>query len=328
MTGGCGILVVSYNTRELTLACLGAVLGGGGVGGGGGGGGGRVVVVDNASGDGSAEGVAAGFPHVELVRLDRNVGFARANNLAAGRAGDCEFLLLLNPDTVVRPGAIGRLVAFAEAHPEASIFGGRTVFADGRLNPASCWRRPTVWSVFCIASGLTAVFGRWGLFSSESYGRWRRDSVRQVDIVSGCFFLIRRRVWDELGGFDPAFFMYGEEADLCLRARKLGHTCLICPEAEIVHYGGASERVRADKMVRLFRAKAMLFERHWSPAAAKAGVALLDLWAASRVAAFGVLRAFRPRWRESYRQWRYVWRQRAAWHETPQPAAAEAPAAT
>lgn len=320
--GGHAILIVSFNTRELTLACLASVSAEGPVGAGA-----DVVVVDNASTDGSAEAIAAAFPQVELVRLDQNVGFARANNLAAGRAGDCEFLLLLNPDTVVRPGAIGRLVAFAEAHPEASIFGGRTVFADGSLNAGSCWRRPTMWSAFCIASGLTSLFGRWGLFSPESYGRWKRDTVREVDIVSGCFFLIRRRVWDELGGFDTAFFMYGEDADLCLRARKLGHKCLVCPDAEIVHHGGASERVRANKMVRLFRAKAMLFERHWSPAAAKVGVALLDLWAASRVAALGVLRAFRPRLRESYRQWREICRQRAAWHETPQPAAVEAASA-
>lgn len=314
----CSILVISFNTSALTLACLESLyrettpgLAG------------DVIVVDNASTDGSAEAIAGRFPQVELIRLDRNVGFAKANNLAAERARG-EYLLLLNPDTVVQDRAIERLVAFADAHAEAAIFGGRTLFGDGTLNPASCWRRPTLWSAFCIASGLTSIFGRWGLFSPESYGRWKRDTMREVDIVSGCFFLIRRRAWDELGGFAPEFFMYGEEADLCLRARKLGHRCLICPDATIVHYGGASERVRSDKMVKLFTAKSMLFERHWSPSAARWGVAMLDMWAFSRMFVTGALKLLTGRWIESHEQWRNVWRRREAWHGKPAMSSPEA----
>jgi len=322
MKANCNILIISYTTRDLTLACLRSIeracdAASGGLGY-------EIIVVDNSSVDGSADAIAAEFPRVDLLRLDRNIGFGRANNLAAQRAGDCEFLLLLNPDTVVQKGAIDRLVAFAQANPESSIFGGRTVFADGSLNPASCWRRPTLWSVFCIASGLTSVFGRWGLFASEAYGRWKRDTVREVDIVSGCFFLIRKRVWDELGGFDPAFFMYGEEADLCLRAQKFGHKCMICPAAQIIHYGGASERVRADKMVRLFQAKAMLFERHWSRSAAAIGVRLLDLWALSRFVAFRFLSLVQARFSESCETWRSIWSRRREWRPSavPHPAVA------
>ena len=297
------VLVISFNTRELTLACLRSLvdqtkrttL--------------EVIVVDNASDDGSAAAIAEQFPGIRLVRLQANVGFAAANNLAA-RDARGEFLLLLNPDTVVLQGAVDKLVEFARSRTEAQIVGGRTVFADGRLNAGSCWRRPTPWSVACIGLGLTSIFPNSWIFARESYGAWQRDSVREVDIVSGCFLLIRRAVWEELGGFDPAFFMYGEDADLCLRARKLGYRCLITPDAQIVHYGGASEKVRADKMVRLFAAKVQLFHRHWRPALVPVGISMLTLWPLTRVMLLAVLRQILPGRDQSFRVWRDVWRRR------------------
>lgn len=304
------IIIVSYNTRELTLECLRSVYAQT-----------RetpfeLLVVDNASTDGSAAAIAAEFPQARLWPLDQNLGFAAANNFAARNASG-EWLLLLNPDTVVLDRAIDRLVASAQSatrsHPRAGIFGGRTLFADGSLNPTSCWARPTLWSTFCIAVGLTSLFRRSSLFNPEAMPAWPRDSVREVDIVTGCFFLLRRSLWDRLGGFDPAFFMYGEEADLCLRARREGVTGLICPAATIVHHGGASEPVRADKLVRLFRAKAQLFRRHWSPAIAGVLVALLRLWAGSRALAFAAASLFRHRYEAARSTWREVSRRRGEW---------------
>ena len=299
------VLVVSYNTRELTLACLQSLLD-------------QtktaaldVIVVDNASEDGSAAAVAEAFPEVRLLRLQTNVGFAAANNVAAREARG-EFLLLLNPDTVVLGGAVDKLLAFASGRPEAQIFGGRTVFPDGQLNAGSCWRRPTPWSVACIGLGLTSLFPNSRVFAPESYGPWQRDSVKEVDIVSGCFLLIRRAAWEELDGFDPRFFMYGEDADLCLRAKKLGYHCLITPDAEIVHYGGASEKVRADKMVRLLTAKAQLFRQHWRPWQVALGIKLLGLWAFTRMAAWRAITLVRrgAARRESHDTWREIWRRR------------------
>lgn len=304
------IIVVSYNTRGMTLACLQSVYAQT-----------RetpfeLLVIDNASADGSAEAIADAFPQARLWPLNENLGFAAGNNFAAQHANG-DWLLLLNPDTVVLDGAIDRLVAFAEraqaTHPQAGIFGGRTLFADGSLNPTSCWAAPSLWSTFCIASGLTSVFRGLSLFNPEAMPDWRRDTVREVDIVTGCFFLLRRSLWERLGGFDPSFFMYGEEADLCLRARKLGVRGLICPEATIIHYGGASESVRATKMVRLFRAKAQLFRRHWPPAAARVGIRLLDCWAWTRKLAFAAGRAMRPRYAAPYACWSDVLRERAQW---------------
>jgi N-acetylglucosaminyl-diphospho-decaprenol L-rhamnosyltransferase len=211
-------------------------------------------------------------------------------------------------------GALQKLVAFVRTHPEAGIVGGRTLHADRSLNPTSCWARPTVWSAFCQGSALSALFPRIRWFNPEVMPGWRRDTVQEVDIVTGCFLLIRRELWEELGGFDPAFFMYGEDADLCLRAKNLGHKCLICPEATIIHYGGASEKVRADKMVRLFRAKAQLFAKHWSRKQAKLGVRTLDLWALTRMMAYGLATGVGSKKDESYATWRSVWRRRNEWH--------------
>jgi hypothetical protein len=139
------VLVVSYNTRAMTLDCLRSLAAETRVPH-------EVIVVDNASTDGSAGAIAAEFPGVRLMAETVNHGFAGANNLAAARArGD--YLLLLNPDTVVLDGAVDRLLAFARRRPEAGIWGGRTLYGDGRLNPASCWRRMTPWNLFCRASG-------------------------------------------------------------------------------------------------------------------------------------------------------------------------------
>jgi len=271
------VQIVSYNTRALTLACLGTLaaatrtpI--------------RTVVWDNASEDGSADAVAAAFPQVTLVRSPDNIGFAGANN-AIAETVDTEWLLLLNSDTEVHDGAIDRLLEFARAHPAHGIYGGRTLFADGRLNPTSCFDRLTPWSAFCHATGLVAAFPGHRLFDTENIGGWARDSVREVDIVCGCFFLIRTALWRELGGFDPRFFMYGEEVDLCHRARAAGWRPVVTPAATIMHLGGASRSSRAAKRIQNARARASFVELHWPRAWRPWGRAMLWLWAANRYAA-------------------------------------------
>lgn len=301
------IIVVSYNTREMTLACLRSVFEQTAAGTF------EVIVVDNVSSDGSADAIAAEFPQVKLIRSESNLGFAGGNNLAAKDAvGD--YVLLLNPDTLVLDRAIERLIAFADEHPSAGIWGGRTLFADGTLNPASCWGRQSLWSVFCFASGLSSMFRNVPFFDPEGYGGWPRDTVRQVDIVSGCFLLTRRTTWDQLGGFDPAFFMYGEEADLCLRARRIGCRPVVTPVATIIHYGGASEKVRADKMVRLLGAKVRLIRRHWSSWRASIGVPMFALWPLTRAVVWTCVSWLPKRGApEAAASWRSVWKRRREW---------------
>ena len=302
------ILVVSYNTRRETLACLRSVFAAtlacpr------------EVIVVDNASSDGSCEAIDDEFPDAQLIGLRRNVGFARANNIAAKRANG-DMLLLLNPDTVVTGEAVESLLRFAARHRDAGIWGGRTVFPDGTLNPSSCWRFMSLPSVLSQAVGLSALFRTSGVFNREAYGGWARDSMREVDIVTGCFLLIRRQTWEDLGGFDERFFMYAEEADLCYRARARGCRPMFTPEASIVHIGGASETVFAPKCIRLFSAKATFMNKHWPGWRSKLGVAILKLHVLSRHAghfALGRL-AGSPRHGDRAREWRNVWRARTQW---------------
>lgn len=250
------IIVVSYNTKEATLACLRSVI--------------EqtrtvsyeIIAIDNASTDQSAEAIRSEFPNVALIASRENLGFAQANNVAARQARG-KRILLLNPDTLVQNGAIDALMNFANQNPRAGIWGGRTTFLDGKANP-SCLGDITLWSILCRACGLTYVFPRSAFFNPESIHMWDRlDRERDVDIVVGCFLLIDKSLWDTLGGFNPDFFMYGEEVDLCLRARKLGARPRMTPRATIIHFGGASEPSSEDKTVKILKGRITVMRVHW-----------------------------------------------------------------
>ncbi len=267
------IVVVSYRTKDLTLTALRTVFEQTEPGTF------ELLVVDNASDDGSADAIEEEFgERLTLIRSEENLGFARANNLAAELARG-EYLLLLNPDTEVLDRAIDRLLEFARTRPRAGIWGGRTLFADRTLNPASCWQRITPWSTVCMATGLRAVFKGSELFNPEGIGAWPRDSVREVDIVVGCFLLTRLETWRELGGFDLRYWMYGEEADLCLRARALGCRPAITPEATIVHLVGASSPDDTRKEALITKARVTLVRTHWPAWQVPFGLSMFWTWA-------------------------------------------------
>jgi GT2 family glycosyltransferase len=301
------IIVVTHNTRELTIGCIRSIL--------------EqtisiqyeLIVFDNASTDGSSEAIRERFPMIKLITSVENVGFGRANNIAANGARGRR-LLLINSDTVVVDHAIDRLNAFASTTPDCRIWGGRTTFADGSLNPASCWKDATLWSVFCWAVGLN-LFKRSTLFNPEAYPGWKRDSVRPVDIVSGCFFLIDRDLWLKLGGFDLVFFMYAEEADLCLRARRLGARPRITPTATIIHYGGASYPRKSEARIQMLAGRVTLMDRNWSFVSRTIGRGLywmmpLIRWLTYSMAAT-VLR--KADYRTHAKGWYKVWESRWRW---------------
>ncbi len=297
------ILVVSYNTKEETLACLASVydqtnevsF--------------ELIVIDNASTDGSAEAIEQSFPNLTLIKSSENLGFAGANNLAAKRATG-EYILLLNPDTLILDHAIDRIVAFARSQDGLGVYGGRTLFADMSLNENSCHGAPTPWSLFCMGIGVSSIFRNSMFFNPEGLGAWQRDSVREVDCISGCFLLIPRSLWIELAGFDLDYFMYGEDTDLCLRAREQGARCIVFPDAQLIHYGGRSEKVRADKMVRLFRAKHQLFQKHWNPRTVGFGSMMLASWAFSRYLALRTLGIASESYRLRAAEWYSVFSRR------------------
>lgn len=301
------ILLVNWNTREMTLECLRSIY--------------RetlttpfeVIIVDNASADGSAEAIAREFPQVRLLAETVNHGFGRATNIQAEVALG-EKLLLLNTDTVVLDRAIDHLMAFSHHNPAAKIWGGRTLFGDRTLNPTSCWGRLTPWNQFSQAAGLSALFPNSPLFNPRSYPGWKRDSEREVDIVTGCLLMIERDFWRTLGGFDSRFFMYGEETDLCLRARRIGARPMICPAATIVHYGGGSTSPGADKIVRISAAHISLMDKHFSRLGRWIGHLSIAGGVALRAAAFTVGALIAPgRCAAKGKTWRNAWQRRAEW---------------
>jgi GT2 family glycosyltransferase len=302
------ILIVSYNTAALTLACLRSVF--------------EqttqtsfeVIVYDNCSSDDSASHIKAEFgERIQLIAATDNVGFAGGNNAAAKYATG-EYLLLLNPDTVVLDQAIDHLFTFSQLEPDARIWGGRTVFGDHTLNKSSCWSKQSLWSLTVQVLGANSIFRNSSFFNPEGLGGWDREGIRQVDIVSGCFFLISRDFWDTLNGFDKDFFMYGEEADLCLRARKLGAKPVVSSAATIIHYGGKSESSQPNKLVKLIKSKSLLIRNHFPAMQRSIGLTLLALWPLSRFVQnwlLGILGNRSAQQRASV--WRDVWRRRTEW---------------
>ena len=302
------IIVVNYRTRELTLNCLRSIL--------------RetkgvsyeILLVDNASDDGIIEAVSREIPSVRCIPLSSNVGFARANNIAAEQARG-RFVLLLNPDTLVLDGAVDKLLTFALEKPEARIWGGQSLRGDLSIDPTSCWRRVSLWEVICRTFGIATAFPNSRILNPEGYGGWDRLSPREVDIICGCFMLIDREMWDQLAGFDGIFFMYGEEADFCLRAAKAGARPAFTPQASIIHYGGASPQVEAQRLVRGLSARAELIQRHVSPTTRRVSLFINSMLPLVRAVGYGLAARLsnKPERLARAKTWRHVWSKRGAW---------------
>jgi len=238
------IVIVNWNVKDLLARCLESVstpVSGLSV---------CIVVVDNDSSDGSAEMLRHRFPHVKLIRNQKNVGFARANNLVLRCCQKAaKYYLLLNPDTVVSRDCLQRMIGFLEAHPEAGVVGCKLVKPDGTLDWA-CKRSfiyPSV--LFYRALGLDRRFP-----NSPRFGRYQLsfldpDQVHEVDSVAGAFLMIRQACMLDIGLLDESFFMYGEDLDWCYRARKAGWKVFYVPTANVVHHKGQSTRIRSHRMI-------------------------------------------------------------------------------
>lgn len=293
------VVIVSYNSGRWLPGCLESLIDGSIL---------EVIVVDNGSTDGSADIVADSWPDVRLVRNTANVGFAAAVNqgsvLAAGR-----YLLMVNPDGYVQPGAVDELMRFIESDGNHVIVGGRTITTTGDLDPRSCWAAPTLWGLFCSAIVLsTATRGHW-LFDPEAMGRYGRDEPRTVDIVSGCLLMIAIADWRRLGGFDERYFVYGEDADLCLRATALtGRRCAITPDAVMTHVGGASSATTADKHELVLRGRITVVRRHIRGRRGAVGARLIVIGVGVRAVLEGAGLGRDTNWSQ-------VWRRRRRWRD-------------
>jgi N-acetylglucosaminyl-diphospho-decaprenol L-rhamnosyltransferase len=257
------VVVVSYNTRALLERCLASLERSRGVTT-------RVVVVDNASKDGSAEMVRERFPGVELRAVDRNLGFAGANNVVL-REVTTPYVLLLNPDTEVLDDAPAALVRFLRAHPRAGVVGGRLVYGDGSFQH-SVFAFPSLLQVF-----LDVFPVNHRLTSSRLNGRYSRDAYAhpfQADHPLGACMCLRREAVQLM---DEGFFMYSEEVDLCRRIKAAGWEIWYTPDAKVIHHEGqATRQFRGEMLVQLHKSRYRFYAKHhgaWFGGGARAIVA-------------------------------------------------------
>lgn len=223
----------------------------------------EVVVVDNASGDGSVEYIRERFPSVSLIASSENLGFARANNLAI-RQSKGEYLLLLNPDTIVAENTFSDFIAFMESNPAAGGCGAYMLCSDGSFAPESRRGLPTPFVAFCKMSGLSSLFPK-----SRTFGRYymrylNENEVNGIEIMSGAFMFLRRDALEKAGLLDEDFFMYGEDIDLSYRILKSGYKNFFLP-SRILHYKGESTQKSSYRYVHTFyRAMQLFFKKHYS----------------------------------------------------------------
>ena len=217
---------------------------------------GEVFVVDNNSVDGSVEMVSEKFPHVTVIVNQENLGFARANNQAIRRAKG-EYILLLNPDTVVEDNTFSKVISFMDAHPDAGGLGVKMVDGKGNFLPESKRGLPTPIVAFYKIFGLSALFPKSKKIGKYHLGFLDKDKTHEVDVLSGAFMMIKKETLNETGLLDEDFFMYGEDIDLSYRITQAGYKNYYFPETIIIHYKGESTKKGSLNYVLLFY-KAML----------------------------------------------------------------------
>lgn len=224
----------------------------------------ELIVFDNASSDGSADWVRDHYPQVEVIASDQNLGFSAGNNEAIRRATG-EWILLLNPDTVVPEDTFVRALAHAEAHPRLGALGVPMFDGAGAWLPESKRGMPTPWASFCRLSGLWRWFPKSERFNRYYFGHVGPDETAPVEVLSGAFMWMRRRALEEVGLLDEAFFMYGEDIDLSIRILQGGwenHHLSTCP---IVHFKGESTKKGSLSYVRVFHDAMRIFsEKHFA----------------------------------------------------------------
>jgi hypothetical protein len=256
------IIIVNWNGKEYLMECLGSLseemLDNNF----------EIIVVDNASTDGSPGLVQARFPNVKLIRNDNNMGFAKANNIGIRQSGG-RYICLINSDIVVLRNCLRYMIDFMNKHTEIGILGPKIYNPDRTLQP-SCMGFPTLWNMFCRALALDTFMPKSRLFGRRLMSFWAHDSIRSVEVLNGCFLMVRRDALDKVGLLDENFFFYGEDIDWCKRFRDQGWDVVFLPDVKAIHYGGASSsRASVRFYIELERAALQYWRKHHSPLAQK-----------------------------------------------------------
>jgi GT2 family glycosyltransferase len=253
----------------------------------------EVVISDNGSEDGSVQYIRKNYPAVRIVENGANLGFAKGNNSGI-RESSGEYILILNPDTIVHKGSLDRWIAFADRHGNAGAFGCRVQNLDGS-HQISARPFPTI-GRYWIAALCLRFLGRLSdLFVGDQYPGWKGDSERTVDWQSGCCVLVRGDLLRKLGGFDERFFYHFEEVDLCKRVWDSGSSILFTPEASITHLGGQSVgrfpiRFEVEKLRNRYR----YFYKHYGEKGCRQCRTVTLAWFRVRQLGYGILGFFKP----------------------------------
>lgn len=221
----------------------------------------EVIVVDNASTDGSPDMVEKQFPQVTLIRCRENLGFAKANNIGISESTR-KYVALVNSDVKLLGRCLDTLVDFMDQHPEAGLVGPRVLNTD-LTTQSNCRRFPSPWNNFCSATGLARLLGRHRLFSGEQMFDFGHDRTRPVDVLAGCFWVMRRETTETVGLLDEGFYIYAEDLDWCRRCWNAGWQVVFCPDAQAIHHrGGSSVNDPVRFAVEQYRALLRYWRKH------------------------------------------------------------------
>ncbi len=260
-----GIVIVSYNTRDLLRRCLQTVYASTGVTF-------QVVVVDNASKDGSADMVLQEFPQVHLIASAKNGGFSIANNHGLRWLGYSErgvtdsaprYAVLLNPDTEIPPDALHIITAQMDADPRIGIAGPKLVMANGQMDPACRRSFPTPWVSFTHFSKLGKLFPNSATFARYNMTFRSPDEAYEVDSVVGAYMQIRKQAIAATGLLDETFFMYGEDIDWCYRVKQAGFSVMYLPQTSVLHLKSVVGKKSAKAQFEFYRAMLIFYRKHY-----------------------------------------------------------------
>ena len=256
------VVIVSYNVKYFLEQCLsslkkaveGISLPGGGT---------EVFIIDNASSDGSPDFLEPLFPDFHFIRNKENSGFAKANNQVIPLCSG-EFILFLNPDTILAEDSLDMCISFFREHADAGAVGVHMIDGAGRFLRESKRGFPYPVTSFFKMTGLARLFPRSKFFSSYYMGHLDEDRIQTVDVLSGAFMMIKKTVLDQTGGFDEQFFMYAEDIDLSYRINKAGFRNYYLPATTIIHFKGESTRKDLRYVKMFYSAMQLFIKKHFN----------------------------------------------------------------
>jgi len=255
------IVIVSYNTKQFLKNCLGSlhknysqeikdeIY--------------EIIVVDNNSKDGSLDMVKNDFKSTFHIENHKNLGFAKANNIGIKKTKG-EYILLLNPDTIVSKSVLPQMTSFMEKNHDVGVSTCRVNLESGELDDASHRGFPTPWRAFCHFSGLSKLFSHSTVFNGYHLGYKNLDKIHEIDACCGAFMIIRKSVGRKIDWLDEDYFWYGEDLDFCFRVKEEGWKVMFVPDVKITHFKGVASGIKkhsehlslADKKTKLKATKA------------------------------------------------------------------------